>query len=87
LRIAAIPIRRNRTKIGMLAYISFIKKNPTRCNNVSKFCIIPYLYKSQHVSGDTPPIRHRMHDNLHQVNVQQASTYKKPEAASGVLGS
>jgi len=26
-----------------------------KCNNVSKF-IIPYLYESQHVSGDTPPI-------------------------------
>jgi len=31
------------------------KKNPTRCNSVSKF-IIPYLYEAQHVSGDTPPI-------------------------------
>jgi len=30
------------------------KENSTRCNNVSKF-IIPYLYKAQHVSGDTPP--------------------------------
>jgi putative alpha-1,2-mannosidase len=33
----------------------FIKKNPTRCNNVPNF-IIPYLYEAQHVSGDTPPI-------------------------------
>jgi len=33
----------------------FIKKNPTRCNNVSKF-IIPYLYEAQHVSRDTSPI-------------------------------
>jgi hypothetical protein len=33
----------------------FTKKNPTRCNNVSKF-IIPYLCEAQHVSGDTPPI-------------------------------
>ena len=33
----------------------FHKENPTRCNNVSKF-IIPYLYETQHVSGDTPPI-------------------------------
>ena len=33
----------------------FIKKNPTRCNSVSKF-IIQYLYEAQHVSGDTPPI-------------------------------
>jgi len=35
--------------------VQFIKKNPTRCNNVSNF-IIPYLYEAQHVSGDTPPI-------------------------------
>jgi len=33
----------------------FIQKNPTRCNSVSKF-IIPYLYETQHVSGDTPSI-------------------------------
>jgi len=30
------------------------KENPTRCSSVSKF--ISYLYKAQHVSGDTPPI-------------------------------
>jgi len=35
--------------------VQFIKKNPTSCNNVSKF-IIPYLYEAQHVSGDRPPI-------------------------------
>jgi len=33
----------------------FIQKNPTGCDSVSKF-IIPYLYKAQHVSGETPPI-------------------------------
>jgi hypothetical protein len=44
----------------MDAYIivQFIKKNPTRCNNVSNFLnfIIPYLYETQHISGETPPI-------------------------------
>jgi len=35
--------------------VKFIQKNPTRRNSVPKF-IIPYLYKAQHVSGDTPPI-------------------------------
>jgi len=35
--------------------VKFMKKNPTRWNSVSKF-INPYLYKPQHVSGDTPPI-------------------------------
>ena len=35
----------------------FMKKNPTRCNNVSKlYKFNPYLYKAQHVSSDTPPI-------------------------------
>jgi hypothetical protein len=29
-------------------------KNPTKRNSVSKF--ISYLYETQHVSGDTPPI-------------------------------
>jgi hypothetical protein len=41
---------------------SFIQKNPTRCNSVSKF-IIAYLYEAQHVSGDTPPIIRSL--NLH----------------------
>jgi hypothetical protein len=36
-------------------YSDLIQKNPTRCNNLSKF-IIPYLYEAQHVSGDTTPI-------------------------------
>ena len=63
--------------------------------------IIPYLYEAQHVSGDTPPIirslklhwqplvwqAHTVPDNVHQLHVQQLSTYEKPEAASAVLGS
>jgi hypothetical protein len=32
--------------------VQFIQKDPTGCNNVSKF-IIPYLHEAQHVSGDT----------------------------------
>ena len=37
--------------------VQFIKKNLTRCNNVSNYIFhIPYLYEAQHVSGDTPPI-------------------------------
>jgi hypothetical protein len=35
--------------------VQFTQKNPTRCNNASKF-IIPCLHEAQHVSGDTPPI-------------------------------
>jgi hypothetical protein len=30
--------------------VQFIKKNPTRCNSISKF-IIPYLCEAQRVSG------------------------------------
>jgi len=41
--------------VELSSIYQFIQKNPTRCNNVSKF-IIPYLYGAQHVSGDTPPI-------------------------------
>jgi hypothetical protein len=61
--------------------------------------IIPYVYEAEHVSGDTPPIIrslklnwqplvfHTVSDNVHQLHVQQLSTYEKPEAASVVLGS
>ena len=40
---------------GPCIIVQFIKKDPTRCNNVSNF-IIPYLYEAQHVSDDTAPI-------------------------------
>ena len=56
--------------------------------------IIPYLYETQHVSGDTPPIirsldvvRHAVPDNEKQLHVRKPSTYEKPEAVSAVLGS
>jgi hypothetical protein len=47
-------------------------RNPTRRSGVSKF-IIPYLYKAQHVSGDTPPIIRslKLHSQLDTVSVQQ----------------
>jgi len=32
-------------------------------------------------------VRHSVPDNVHQLPVQQPSTYEKPEAASAVLGS
>ena len=53
--------KKNTNKISNLTFmdpciiLQFIKKNPTRCNNVSNF-IITCLYEPQHVSGDTPPI-------------------------------
>jgi len=36
--------------------VQFIRKNSTRCKNVSKFFIIPYLYEARHVSGDIASI-------------------------------
>jgi len=36
--------------------VQFMKKNPTRWNNISIFFIISYLYEAQHVSDNTPPI-------------------------------
>ena len=88
---------------------AFMKKNPTRCNNVSKF-VIPYLYEAQHVSGDTQPIIRSLKLHWQPLvfytwkvvgcvvggrcqaqyvpdNVQQPSTYDKPEVASAVMGS
>ena len=41
---------------GSVHHSTVRKENPTRCNNVSKCFIIPYLYEAQHVSGNTPPI-------------------------------
>jgi hypothetical protein len=32
-------------------------------------------------------VRHTVPDNVHQLHVQEASTYEKPEAASAVWGS
>ena len=63
--------------------------------------IISYLYEAQHVSGDTPPIIRSLKlqwqplvfhmwkvvGHVHQLHVQQPSTYEKSEAASAVLGS
>jgi hypothetical protein len=91
------------------------KEKSTQDATMYQNFIIPYLYDSQHVSGDTPPIirslklhwqplvfhkwkvvgrvvggrcqAHTVSDNVHQLYVQQLSTYKKPEAASAVLGS
>jgi hypothetical protein len=87
--------------------VKFIKKNPTRCNTVSKF-IIPYLYEAQHISGGSPPIIRSLKLHWQPLvfqtwmvvgrvvggrcqaqpdNVQQPSTFEKPEATSAVLGS
>jgi hypothetical protein len=90
--------------------VQFIKKNPTRCNNVSKFLLFHTYMKlnmfRRHTDHHQEPktalaasgffirgrllnvqlvevVRHSVPDNFHQLQVQQPSTYKKPEAASG----
>jgi hypothetical protein len=45
--------------------------------------IIPYLYETQHILGDTQALP----DNVHQLHIQEPPTYEKSEAASAVLGS
>jgi len=56
--------------------------------------IIPYLYEAQHAGRcqvDYEKVQTALSltlpDNVHQLHVQQPSTYAKPEAASAVLGS
>jgi len=77
------------------------KEKSNKIQQCIKFFIIPYLYEAQHVSGDTPliirslklhwtlsgTVFHTRPDNVHQLHIQQPSTYEKPEAASAVLGS
>ena len=50
-----LKTNRDLTFVDPCITVQFIKKNPTRSNDISNF-IIPYLYEAQHVSGDTPPI-------------------------------
>jgi len=97
--------------------VQFIKKNPTRCNNVLKFYYSMFIWNStcfgwhtahhqepkttlaasgfSYVKGywtcswwtlsgtDTRTVP----DNVHQLYVQQPSTYEKPEAANAGLSS
>ena len=68
--------------VKMINLSSIHKEKSNKMQQCIKIFIIPYLYEAQHVSGDTPPIRHSVPDNI-----QQPSMYEKPEAASAVLGS
>jgi hypothetical protein len=63
--------------------VNFIhKENSTRCNNVSKFLFFHiYMKLNMFVVG------HNVPDDIHQLHIQQPSTYEKPEAANAVLGS
>ena len=113
----------------------FITKNPTRCNNVSKFYYYIFIWSStcfrRHTAHHQEPktalaasgfsyvescwtcswwtlsgtlwlttstnytcnnlhritYQHTVPDNVHQLHIQQPSTYAKPDAASAVLGS
>jgi hypothetical protein len=56
-----------------------------------RYWYLPLSWKSWNwfecaVGGVRHP-QHRVPDNVHQLHVQQPSTYEKPEAASAVLGS
>jgi hypothetical protein len=53
----------------------YLKKKIQQDATMYQSFIIPYLY------AQCVP------DNVHQLHVQQPSTYEKPEAASAVLGS
>jgi hypothetical protein len=65
--------------------VKFIKKNPTRCNNVSKFYYSIFVVVG-HVDGGRCQA-HTAPDNIHHLYVQQPPMHEKPEAASAVLGS
>jgi hypothetical protein len=71
--------------------IQFTKKKIQQNATIYQNFIIPYLYEAQNVSGDTPLIIRLLDvqtvDYVHRLHVQQPLTYKKPEAASAVLGS
>jgi hypothetical protein len=43
------------TFVNPCIIVQFIKKNPTRCYNVSKFLLFHFKYEAQHVSGDILP--------------------------------
>jgi len=75
--------------------VQFIKKNPTRCNNVSKFYSI-FMWSStcfgRHTAHHQEPKTALAASSFSYVEdcwmwIQQPSTYEKPEAASAVLGS
>ena len=68
--------------------VKFMKKNPRRCKNVSKFYysiwqpLVFHTWKVvEHVVGG------RCQTQYVPDNVQQPATYENPEAASAVLGS
>jgi hypothetical protein len=104
--VSTISLLGNLMFVGPCIIVQVIKKNPTRCNKVSKF------YYSLFIWSSTCFGRHTAHHqepktalaassfsyvegcwplsgpgNVHQLHVQQPSTYAKPEAASAVLGS
>jgi len=64
--------------------VQFIQKDPTRCNSVSKFIIL-YLYVAQPVGPVVAGRCRTLPDSVQQPQVQQPSTYAKPEGASAVL--
>jgi len=76
--------------VGPCIIVQFIKKNPTRCNNVSTFYYSIFIWSStcfgRHTTHHQEP-KAALPDNVHQLHVQRPSMYEKPEAASAALGS
>jgi hypothetical protein len=67
---------------GSVHHSTIHKQKSNKMQQCIKFFVIPYLYETQHVSGDTPPIirnlklhvvRHSVPDKVHQLHVQQLS--------------
>ena len=61
-------------------FVQFIKQNPTRCNNVSKFYYFIFIWNSacfgQHTATALAASGFsHVPDNIHQLHIQQPSTY------------
>jgi len=61
---------------GSVHHSTIRKEKSNKMQQCIKIFIIPCLYEAQHVLS--------VPDNVHQLHVQQASTYEKPEAARAV---
>jgi hypothetical protein len=51
------------------------------------YAIYGLWFRASSITRIKQPIRHTVPDNVHQLHVQQPSTYAKPEPGSAVLGS
>jgi len=72
---------------GSIQQNIFLKQTPTDISRISSFNCI--LVHSVVIKTKSNKIQQCINvpDNVHQLHVQQPSTYEKPEAASAVFGS